>query len=197
MRFVLESWAALAMTMTACGGASSEGQLFSPPHDGGVTESGSTAPDSSTSFFDSGAADTAPIGPADSSAVDTSVSPPPGEDSGPPQTSLPCGAGQPSCPAGGSEVCCITGGVGNLTFQCTDMASCMGVPISCANTAECGSQICCGTETGSGQGTHYVSVQCQPTCNAVRLCDPAANDCPQGETCSSSTLLSGYFVCRM
>jgi hypothetical protein len=195
MRLALHVAPFVALAMVACGGAS-QGQLFSPTQDGGVTDSATAEVDSSTSFFDSGAADTQPIGAPDSTVVD-SFSPPPGPDTGPGQSNLPCGAGQPSCPAGGSEVCCITGGATDPTFQCTDMAGCMGVAISCANTAECGGQICCGTETGTGTGTQYVSVQCQPTCNAVRLCDPAADDCPQGEKCTPSMLLAGYFVCRM
>jgi hypothetical protein len=81
-------------------------------------------------------------------------------------------------------------------FTCSDMASCSGVPISCANSAQCGGEVCCGTETGTGTNTRYTQVQCQPTCGGVHFCDPAANDCAAPTKCTASMLLPGYFVCR-
>jgi hypothetical protein len=49
----------------------------------------------------------------------------------------------------------------------------------------------------------YSSVQCTASCPTstfgtarYQVCDPAANDCSSGTTCTASTALSGYSVCR-
>ena len=190
----------LGLVATACGGAS-QTELFAPPDGdaGSRTDSGQLGVDSSSAgSTDTGVPDTAPRHPDSGSAPDTA--PPPGQDAGPPaMATLPCGAGQPDCPAGGQEVCCISGDPGNLAFTCTDSSSCAGtgVPISCASSAQCEGEVCCGTETGTGTNARYIDVQCQPTCGGgVHFCDPAADDCPSPTRCNASMLLPGYFVCR-
>jgi hypothetical protein len=185
----------VALAATACGGAA-QTELFGAPGDGGDGGTNTDSGQSVDSSHNQGPGDSG--GPADTSPgqPDTTMLPPAPDTGGPPSSLLPCGSGQPGCPAGPQEVCCITGDVPNLSFACSDSASCMGVPISCATTADCGGEICCGTETGTGSATRYTDVKCQPVCGGVHFCDPAASDCPSPTKCTASTLLPGYFVCR-
>jgi len=185
------------LSLAACGGAT-QSDLFSPPGDGGPTviDTGTydtqgfePPPDSSVPI-----ADTGTVVLEDTSVADTATPPPP--DTGPPPgMGLPCGNG-PTCETG--DVCCATGSLQNVTLGCSTASACSGTPIACSTPEDCPGAVCCGTETGTGQGTHYVGVQCQASCNGITFCDPknGGSDCPNNDTCNASMLLPGYYVCR-
>jgi len=106
----------------------------------------------------------------------------------------------------GSQVCCAGGG-GNTglppTYSCqVDTTPCDGVPVGCDDTADCGTQKCCGEFNAS---TGYVSVACRASCDGtaangdtfVQLCDKAvAGTCPAGLTCQASGSLVGFSICK-
>lgn len=200
MRFLSWSMALVPLAVSvACGGATPT-DLFAAPsgEDAGV--------DSARVVVDSGSG--MPSFPDVTTSVPLDSAPPP-DTAPPPMTNpdtgaggsqtFPCGEGQPGCPVGPEEVCCVTGMFPSLNFACSDQNMCMqqgGAPISCSSPAQCAGETCCGTETGTGTNTHYVDVQCQPSCNGVELCDPMAPSCRTGTTCQPSMLLAGYYVCR-
>jgi hypothetical protein len=86
--------------------------------------------------------------------------------------------------------------------DCKTTGQTTGAVISCHNTAECKGGFCCGQYAGR----LYTVVACSPTCDPdgdggldshVRFCDTknGNSECPPGETCAESTLLSGFFRC--
>ena len=76
-----------------------------------------------------------------------------------------------------------------------------GAAILCHNASECGGHYCCG----DFDGRTYQGVTCAVTCDPsdagsrdrVRFCDPVKKslDCPAGQTCTESTVLTGFFRC--
>lgn len=106
------------------------------------------------------------------------------------------------------EVCCATGtGQGNTpTFKCQGPSdkcgttSAPGTPISCATSADCPGEVCCGADLNG----FYEKVSCEATCTGqgtdgstnIQFCDPSADDCPTGTTCQASQVLLGYSVCN-
>ena len=73
-----------------------------------------------------------------------------------------------------------------------------GAALLCHNASECGGHYCCG----DFDGRTYQSVTCAVTCDPsdagsrdrVRFCDPVKKslDCPAGQTCTESTVLTGF-----
>jgi hypothetical protein len=108
------------------------------------------------------------------------------------------------------QTCCITTAAltGTETATCATGNGCSGTSLHCARTADCpDAQICCGTGTTNGFTlvTTYSDVSCQGSCPAAgalsttvryQFCDPGGTDCPSGKTCTTSTGLTGYSVCR-
>jgi hypothetical protein len=84
-------------------------------------------------------------------------------------------------------------------------AACAGTAVGCARTADCpAGSICCGTEVQSGSAPSYTALTCKVTCTDTTMpgavhnqfCDPAGTDCPSGKTCSPSSVLSGFSICK-
>jgi hypothetical protein len=103
-----------------------------------------------------------------------------------------------------TQTCCITTTLAGTSATCQNGNACTGTTLHCADTADCPmNQVCCATGTTSGFTTTYTDVSCASTCPAgvgfearYQVCDMMANDCPAGKTCTASTGLISYSVCR-
>ncbi|MGH7269690.1 MAG: hypothetical protein ACREJ3_04605 [Polyangiaceae bacterium] len=113
------------------------------------------------------------------------------------------------CPIGGQAAycqsgqgCCVVSSAFSQSGTCaaTDSPCTAGTLVHCGITADCAAgRVCCGTTNNLAIVTAYQSVTCEMSCsgtNRFQFCDPQSNDCPAGKTCTASTVLSGYSVCR-
>jgi hypothetical protein len=117
------------------------------------------------------------------------------------------GHGDISCPGtlstatcNNSQICCVTSLLGVQSGSCTTNTTCTGTPIQCSGGSSCpGHRVCCGIESTLGFGSAmYTQVSCADTCtgtNHIEFCS-MGDVCPPGTTCRTSTILSGYTVCR-
>jgi hypothetical protein len=121
-----------------------------------------------------------------------------GADSGPPPAAFTCGS--MSC-LSGQTFCCGDGHspggqpIGDVclpTQNDTSGDSCPYV-FACAATDDCKGPggVCCYDPSTDTQDPSYQSSFCASDCNGgnglyVQLCDPAANDCPGGSSCSGA-----------
>ncbi|MGH7328205.1 MAG: hypothetical protein ACREJX_07630, partial [Polyangiaceae bacterium] len=161
-----------------CGGID-EPNLFGPAgggtSDGGASDARSDARAGSDAGKDGG------VGVIDSGTT--------------PAGSVQCSSGD--CSIAENQVCCFS--VSSATGMCSSGAGCSGdsVAVPCDSAQDCTDEgkpgdVCCAQADQSGAVT---SVACStPTdCNAAQgmtnMCDPnAANPCPNGGTCSASTV---------
>ena len=197
---------------TDSGGADSGGT------DSGGTDSGGTGPGGTDSGgTDSGGTDS---GGTDSGGTDSGGTGPGGTGpggtgpggtgpggsggSGPVVPEVSCG--DQTC-VGGS--CCVERTYwGSFNVSCVDPGQeCDGTALGSTADAACdgpedcpGESQCCGTLTGSNNTRHYEELSCVDVCeeseSTVTICGQHPGVCPDGTTCSPSTLLpEGYNVC--
>ncbi len=93
----------------------------------------------------------------------------------------------------GTECCSLNG-----TYTCADKCSGASVnAIKCDSAADCQTGlVCCGVITADVINSIYCSTSAQCTAPKAYFCDPTlADPCPQGGTCTSTTLPPGYYRC--
>lgn len=112
-----------------------------------------------------------------------------------------------NCSIADNQVCCYGA---SKTGTCTVQAGCDAIgsfPIPCDSAQDCTDQgqpgtICCAQADQTGAVTSVQCVDpsnCQASNGQTNLCDPNAdNPCPNGGTCSASTVsIPGYDICKM
>lgn len=172
------------------GGYDATAQEPFPRHDGGGTTDDASP---SGSGLD-GASDGMPGGDA-------------APDGGSPGVLCPQGGANNRCAAG--ETCCVTTsssfGTTTQTNTCQASTCTGGTPLGCAMQSDCPqSQVCCGTESINPLtfATTYTNVVCATSCAStigttrVQFCELNVDSCPSGTKCQTSTVLTGYTVCR-
>ncbi len=108
-----------------------------------------------------------------------------------------------------TSFCCIQFNVTNRDFTCKSQeGECKdgsnGFPqraiSECDSAADCdGGRVCCGTLEGQGIARRYEKIACAANCgdpNDIVMCDPskpAAGQCPSGDICRPSSLLSSVY----
>ncbi len=95
----------------------------------------------------------------------------------------------------GAQECCLTN---NTTYSC--VAKCTGggtAPIKCDSATDCGAGlVCCGSITGTTINNIFCTGPAQCLAPKAYFCDPGlADPCPNGGTCTATTLPPGYYRC--
>lgn len=111
-----------------------------------------------------------------------------------------CGAN--TCDASKGEACCGAPGASTVdppvSYSCVSSGgACSGVRMSCDDPGDCGTgEACCGI--GPGTSTFYRSLECVPAgSNCTHFCDTSQlGQCSAGMTCSSSTFMPAYSICK-
>lgn len=130
-----------------------------------------------------------------------------GRDAGPPPRTFRCGqAGSLTC-VSGQEDCCadFPNGSSRATYSCVNFGDCTtvdSVALECATSADCQQgDVCCGYLDNAQSS--WNAVVCTSSCTnqngltAYVFCNTSgASGCPQGRTCRSSQVLSGYGYCQ-
>ena len=201
---VSRGWLTCALFLAACGGATDSDLFGSPP-------ANQQQPDASTS---------ADATTSNDASVSDATQPPPAQDSSTtvdanqPDTSTPAASkihcGNTDCNST-TESCCRSATSGSsYSYACTNdpNTSCQGlgdIVIECSNAQNCADQgnagdVCCATRNGPGgsvDGTTCMSASQCGQMGGVIACDPnAANNCPNGGGCkTSSVTLPTYNLC--
>ena len=207
----------VALLFVACGGAA-QSDLFGGGGGAGSQDSGGAA-DTGSSGVDSGnGAGDASTGTdaghhRDAGGPPVDAGEPPdtgviGVDSGAGDPGIYCGKGSQGdiyCPVGQDDCCITAQGTSAITYACEAVGAltCLGVAAMCDDTADCGNKMCCGTFDSAS--SRYREVTCRSSCSGQgpngtvyrRFCDPflQPSDCPQGQACQASQVLTGYYVC--
>jgi hypothetical protein len=114
-----------------------------------------------------------------------------------------CGVGLPSLCAPDSEKCCVrslepdTCIAADAACRC-ELADCTVMEAYCDGPEDCAAgEICCGALASDGSG--YVSftcaAQCQTMGNQRAACHVDETECPSGDICANSQLLTNVQVC--
>jgi hypothetical protein len=114
-----------------------------------------------------------------------------------------CGVGLPSLCAGDAEKCCArsleadTCIAADAACECA-LAGCTVMEAYCDGPEDCAQgEVCCGTLANNSSG--YVSfacaTQCASTGNQRIACHVGASQCPTGDICANSQLLTNVQVC--
>jgi len=125
---------------------------------------------------------------ADESPPDT------GQDAPRPPNSIRCGDVAPTYCTGKTVCCESDDGDGGSRYACaSEVTGCgAGYRIECSDPTRCPGGVCCHFHSG---------MKCVPAtaCSGEIVCDPNANDCPIGDTCSvpltNDGLNSPYLGC--
>jgi hypothetical protein len=167
---------------------------LAPVDEGGGTLDSSTVPLPEADIVESGEATVGDGEPSDSIA--------------PPATMIPCGvSGTNKTCSTADQVCCVTfnGGpkadqnVETCSFSASDCSNRNGATVHCTSSTQCpAGQVCCGTS--ATPYLYYSDVSCRPSCDTKssdhQFCDPAVPaDCPLGQPCQPSTILTAFYIC--
>ena len=114
-----------------------------------------------------------------------------------------CGVGLPSLCAQGSEKCCTRSLEADTCIatdaECTcALQGCTVMEAFCDGPEDCADgEVCCGTlaQSGAGYDSFVCATQCMSTGNQRVACHADETECPAGDICANSQLLTNVQVC--
>lgn len=112
-----------------------------------------------------------------------------------------CGVGLPKPCRLGSEICCVRSLAVDTCIpagqSCTcDLPDCDVIDVACDGPEDCDAgQVCCGTLFGASYRSFACAANCDYRTTQRIACHQENDECPAGNVCSNSQLLTNIQVC--